>query len=107
MNRRSLFKSLALGVGGVGVGLVRRARAEAPLPKARVTRVKCWEAPGMNRSFNQSALLVTVETDVGITGIGEGGSKDLIESLSGSVVGQNPFQIERIWHHMYMDTFYP
>jgi galactonate dehydratase len=107
MNRRSLFKSLAIGVGGVGAGLIRPTRAEASLPKATVTRVKCWEHPSMNRSFNQSAMLVTVETDIGITGIGEGGSKDLIENLAGSVVGQNPFRIERIWHHMYMDTFYP
>src|SRR5262249_12302375 len=108
MNRRSLFKSLALGAGGVGASMIRAARAEAALPpKATVTRVKCWEHPSMNRSFNQSAMLVTVETDIGITGIGEGGSKDLIEVLSGSVVGQNPFRIERIWHHMYMDTFYP
>jgi len=107
MNRRSLFKSIAAGVGGVGAGLIRPARVEAALPQATITRVKCWAHPGMNRSFNQSAMLVTVETDIGITGIGEGGSRDLIESLAGSVVGQNPFRIERNWHHMYMDTFYP
>jgi len=107
MNRRSLFKSLAVGVGGVSAGLIQSARVEAALPQARVTRVKCWAHPGMNRSFNQSAMLVTVETDIGITGIGEGGSTDLIEQLAGSVIGQDPFRIERNWHHMYMDTFYP
>jgi len=107
MNRRALFKSLAIGVGGVGAGLIRPARVDAALPQARITRVKCWTHPSMNRSFNQSSMLVTVETDIGITGIGEGGSKDLIEQLAGSVVGQNPFRIERIWDHMYMDTFYP
>src|SRR5438552_4451970 len=107
MNRRSLFKSLAIGVGGVGAGLIQPGRVDAALPQATVTRVKCWTHPSMNRSFNQSSMLVTVETDIGITGIGEGGSKDLIEQLAGSVVGQNPFRIERIWHHMYMDTFYP
>ena len=108
ITRRSLFKSLAVGLGGAGATLVQSARAEAALPpKATVTRVKCWEHPSMNRSFNQSAMLVTVETDIGITGIGEGGSRDLVEVLAGSVVGQNPFRIERIWDHMYMDTFYP
>jgi len=107
MNRRALFKSLAIGVGGVGAGLIRPARVDAALPQARITRVKCWTHPSMNRSFNQSSMLVTVETDIGITGIGEGGSKDLIEQLAGSVVGQNPFRIERVWDHMYMDTFYP
>ena len=38
----------------------------------------------MNRSFSQSGMLVTVETDIGITGIGEGGSPDLIQDLAGS-----------------------
>ena len=61
----------------------------------------------MNRSFNQSAMLVTVETDIGITGIGEGGSPDLIQDLAGSLIGKSPFDIERIWHYMYMDRFYP
>src|SRR5436190_13385281 len=104
MDRRTLLKSLAAGVGAT---LWSARRSDAALPKARITRVKCWAHPSMNRSFNQSAMLVTVETDIGITGIGEGGSKDLIENLAGSVVGQNPFRIERIWEHMYMDTFYP
>ena len=61
----------------------------------------------MTRSFNQSGMLVTVETDIGITGIGEGGSPDLIQDLAGSLIGKSPFDIERIWHHMYMDRFYP
>ena len=73
MDRRTLLKSLAAGVGAT---LWSARRSDAALPKARITRVKCWAHPSMNRSFNQSALLVTVETDIGITGIGEGGSKD-------------------------------
>src|SRR5206468_11712810 len=104
MDRRTLLKSLA---AGLGAALLPVRRSDAALPKARITRVKCWAHPSMNRSFNQSALLVTVETDAGITGIGEGGSPDLIRDLAGSVIGQNPFEIERLWQHMYMDTFYP
>jgi len=104
MDLRTLLKSLAAGVGAT---LWSARRSDAALPKARITRVKCWAHPSMNRSFNQSALLVTVETDLGITGIGEGGSPDLIRDLAGSVIGQNPFEIERLWQHMYMDTFYP
>ena len=104
IDRRSLLKILASGAAAM---VIPSRRSEAALPKARVTRVKCWEHPSMNRTFNQSALLVTVETDIGITGIGEGGSLDLIGDLAGSVVGTNPFEIERIWHHMYMDRFYP
>src|SRR5439155_18836007 len=67
MDRRSLLKSLAAGVGAT---LFSVRQSAAALPKARITRVKCWAHPSMNRSFNQSALLVTVETDIGITGIG-------------------------------------
>jgi L-alanine-DL-glutamate epimerase-like enolase superfamily enzyme len=104
MDRRTLLKSLAAGVGAT---LWSARRSDAALPKAKITRVKCWAHPSMNRSFNQSGLLVTVETDIGITGIGEGGSPDLIRDLAGSVVGKNPFEIERLWQHMYMDTFYP
>lgn len=104
MDRRTLLKSLAAGVGAT---LLSPRRSDAALPKARITRVKCWAHPSMNRSFNQSGLLVTVETDIGMTGIGEGGSPDLIRDLAGSVIGQNPFEIERLWQHMYMDTFYP
>jgi galactonate dehydratase len=104
VNRRSLLKLLA---AGAGAALFPATRAEAALPKAKITRVKCWAHPSMNRSFAQSGMLVTVETDIGITGIGEGGSPDLIQDLAGSLIGKNPFEIERIWHHMYMDRFYP
>jgi galactonate dehydratase len=104
INRRSLLKVLA---AGAGAALFPATRSEAALPKAKITRVKCWSHPSMNRSFNQSGLLVTVETDIGITGIGEGGSPDLIQDLAGSLIGKSPFDIEKIWHHMYMDRFYP
>ena len=104
INRRSLLKCLAAGAGAV---LFPATRSEAALPKAKITRVKCWAHPSMNRSFSQSGMLVTVETDIGITGIGEGGSPDLIQGLAGSLIGKSPFEIEKIWHHMYMDRFYP
>ena len=104
IDRRSLFKVLA---GGVGAALVSPQRVEGALPKAKITRVKCWAHPSMNRSFAQSGMLVTVETDIGLTGIGEGGSPDLIQDLAGSLIGKNPFLTERIWHSMYMDRFYP
>ena len=66
MDRRTLLKSLAAGVGAT---FWSARRSDAALPKAKITRVKCWAHPSMNRSFNQSGLLVTVETDIGVTGI--------------------------------------
>jgi L-alanine-DL-glutamate epimerase-like enolase superfamily enzyme len=97
MNRRSFLTSLA------GAGLA----AAAPLPKAKITRVRVYRPQNLNPTLNQSNMLCTVETDIGITGIGEGGTKDLLEHCGGSLIGKNPFEIERIWQHMYIDYFYP
>jgi L-alanine-DL-glutamate epimerase-like enolase superfamily enzyme len=68
----------------------------------------------------QDALIVLVETDAGITGVGEVDSSPLaakaaIEApMSNSitsglrevVVGRDPFEIERLWHDMYQASRY-
>ena len=53
-------------------------------------------------------LLVTVETDAGITGIGESGtwgfleaSESAIEKFGRYLVGENPLRIEHHWQYMY------
>jgi L-alanine-DL-glutamate epimerase-like enolase superfamily enzyme len=102
MKRRSFIKSLAAGAGLAGA-----RRAEASLPKAKITRVRIYEPPNLNRLFNQSNMLTTVETDIGLTGVGEGGTKDTLEQCAGSLIGKNPFRIEQIWQEMFMAWFYP
>ena len=88
------------------------ARAAAGLPKATVTKIRVLTpSAGSNRgsitaAFNQSNMIILVETDAGITGVGEGGSPDLVASLAPSVIGKNAFDTELIWQHMYMDPFY-
>jgi len=88
------------------------ARAASKLPKAIVTKIRVGTPlTGSNRtsvtgSFNQSNMVILVDTDAGITGIGEGGSPDLVASLAPSVIGRNAFDTELIWQHMYMDPFY-
>ncbi len=52
--------------------------AAAPLPKMKITRVRVYEPPEPNPLFNQADLVVTVETDAGDPGIGEGGSRDML-----------------------------
>ena len=52
-------------------------------------------------------MVVTVETDIGITGIGEGGTKDTLEQCAGTLIGKNPFQIEALWQEAYIAWFYP
>jgi L-rhamnonate dehydratase len=68
----------------------------------------------------QDALLVRVETDAGITGIGEVDSnpmaaKGAIEGpfshttatgLAQVVTGEDPFETERLWHKMYRANIY-
>ena len=73
MNRRTFLKALA---AAQAAALLRPRDADASLPKAKITRVRIYRPPNLNPLFNQSNMVVTVETDVGITGIGEGGAKD-------------------------------
>src|SRR6476469_9437174 len=104
MRRRSFMKTLAVGAGAC---LTRPKISEAALPKAKITKVNIYEPPNPNRLFNQSNMLVTVETDAGITGVGEGGAGDTLEQCAGTLIGKNPFHIEAIWQEMYIAWFYP
>ena len=104
MKRRDFLKAIA---AAPAVGLVWPADADAALPKATITRVRIYRPPNLNPLFNQSNMVVTVETDIGITGIGEGGSKDTLEQVAGTLIGKNPFRIEAIWQEAYIAWFYP
>ena len=104
MNRRSFLRALA---AAPALGLFDPFEASADLPKAKITRVKIFRPPNFNPLFNQSNMVVTVETDIGITGIGEGGSKDTLEQVAGTLIGKNPFRIEAIWQEAYIAWFYP
>jgi galactonate dehydratase len=104
MDRRTFLRAVAAAPAAC---LWRPAAAAADLPKARITRVRIYRPPTLNPLFNQSNMVVTVETDVGITGIGEGGSKDTLEQCAGTLIGKNPFRIEAIWQEQYIAWFYP
>lgn len=73
----------------------------------KITRARLYSPPHPNPLFNQSDLVVTLETDAGITGIGEGGSRDTIEQCAGRLIGQDPQFIERLWQDMSRSFFYP
>lgn len=87
--------------------LVSPRRAEAVLPTVKITRVRIYQPPNLNELFNQSNMIVTVETDAGLTGIGEGGAKDTLQQCAGTLIGKDPFKIEAIWQEMYIAWFYP
>src|SRR5437764_5199492 len=93
-------------------------------PRMKITKVEAiylrqpevkWKCDS-----GQDALIVRVETDAGITGIGEVdsnpmGAKGIIEGpfshttaagLAGLVIGEDPFETEKIWHKMYRGNIY-
>jgi L-alanine-DL-glutamate epimerase-like enolase superfamily enzyme len=104
MDRRTFLKSLA---AVPAIGLATPAAGWAALPKAKITRVRIYRPPNFNPLFNQSNMVATVETDIGLMGIGEGGSKDTLEQVAGTLIGKNPFHIEAIWQEAYIAWFYP
>jgi L-alanine-DL-glutamate epimerase-like enolase superfamily enzyme len=106
MNRRKFLKSAAAS----GAALLGLSKAEAALPKAKITRINLYEAPNvmpLQIPLLQSNMVVTVETDANITGIGEGGTRDTLAPCAGRLIGKNPFQIERLWQDMYRAFHYP
>lgn len=68
----------------------------------------------------QDALIIRVHTDAGITGLGEVDSSpfaamgaiqgpfshNVVSGLKHLVIGEDPFEIERIWHKMYTRNVY-
>jgi galactonate dehydratase len=104
MNRRSFLQSLAVASTA---GVLAPPRAQAALPKMKITRVRQYAPPNATPLFNQSDMVVTIETDAGITGIGEGGSKEMLEQCAGRLIGRDPQHIEQLWQDMSRAFFYP
>jgi L-alanine-DL-glutamate epimerase-like enolase superfamily enzyme len=104
MNRRNLLKQMA---AASALPLAVSPRVRAAVPAMKIVRVRVYSPPNPNLLFNQSDLVVTVETDAGITGIGEGGSRDTLEQCAGRLIGRDPQFIERLWQDMSRSFFYP
>ena len=105
MNRRAFLAACAGSAGALAAGL----------PKAKITRVRYYKTPtdaaGRPNTrqplFNQSTNVVIVETDAGLTGVGEGGAHDTMEQCAGLLIGEDPFRTDRLWQTMYRAYFYP
>jgi len=104
MRRRSFLQSLSATLLATATGSLP---ALAALPKMKITRVRVYLPPNPTPLFNQSDAVVTIETDAGITGIGEGGTKDLIGPSAGRLIGRDPQHIEHLWQDMNRAFFYP
>jgi galactonate dehydratase len=104
MNRRLFLKSMAAAGAGALAGY---PLLNAALPKMKITRIRAYTPPNPNPLFNQADTVVTIETDAGITGIGEGGFADTLRQPAGRLIGQDPQHIERLWQDIHRSYFYP
>jgi galactonate dehydratase len=106
MQRRDFLKTAAIGSAATLAGFpILRAEAAS---KLKITKIRYYAAPGYNKPlFNQARGIVEIQTDGGIIGIGEGGSKDMIEQCAQMMIGEDPFRIEHIWQAIYRGMFYP
>ena len=108
MDRRTFLKTAA-GASAAAAWL-RPGVADAALPKAKITRIRFFEAPTvmpLQIPLLQSNMVVMIETDANLTGIGEGGTLDTLNPCAGRLIGKNPFEIERLWQDMYKAFHYP
>lgn len=106
MQRRHFLRSAMLGSAAMLAGFPLIALGEKS--KMKITKIRYYSAPGYNKPlFNQARGIVEIETSGGITGIGEGGSKDAIAQCAEMLIGEDPFRIEHLWQLLYRGMFYP
>jgi len=102
MNRRTFLSSALALAGGTTVA---SRMSFAAIPKMKVRRIRFYQPQHVNPTFNQSNRIVTVETDAGITGIGEGGSKDMMDQCAPMLIGEDPSRIDHLWQFLYRGWF--
>jgi L-alanine-DL-glutamate epimerase-like enolase superfamily enzyme len=73
----------------------------------KITRIAIYRPKKLNPTYNQSDMVVTVQTEDGLVGIGEGGSRDTLEQCAGMLIGEDADRIPRLWQMMYRGYFYP
>ena len=119
MKRRAFLRAAGMAgaatMAGRGVaGPMPGAQGSAGTPSQpakssgmKITRIRFYQNPQSPAAFNQSFHIVTVETDQGITGVGEGGSPDTIKPCAAMLIGEDPARIEHLWQMMFRGYFYP
>jgi galactonate dehydratase len=103
LDRRSFLK--ASSAAAAALALPRSS--VAAMPPMKITRVRFYESPLSRPMFNQSFHVVTVETDAGLLGVGEGGSRDTIQECAEMVIGEDAARIDHCWQLMMRGRFYP
>ena len=73
----------------------------------KITRIRTYRPRPFNPNISQSDIVVTVETDTGLVGIGEGGTPDLLAQCGAMLIGEDPARIQHLWQMLYRGYFYP
>ena len=105
VDRRRFFVGAAAAAGALTLPDIGHAASDL-----RITRVRVFNpanASNLDGPLNLSEILVAIETDAGITGIGQGGTPDLLQYAASLLIGQDPFRIEQLWQRMYRSSIYP
>ena len=111
LDRRRTLAQLG-GVASVALWPTPSADALG-LPPTRSRSIRYYNTPGDAQGrqgqpmVNQSTNIVTIETESGLMGIGEGGEPRTMEQCAGMLIGQDPFRIENLWQRMMRGYFYP
>ena len=73
----------------------------------KITRIRYYRPRPFRPIINQSDVVVTIETDAGLVGVGEGGTPDLLAQCGAMLIGEDPANIQHLWQLMYRGFFYP
>jgi galactonate dehydratase len=109
-NRRSVLG----GIGSLGASLWIPPSADAlGLADDKIKIVRYFSNAGDSTGrrgqpmINQSTNVVVIETEGGLSGIGEGGEPTSMDECASMLIGQDPFRIDQQWQRMLRGYFYP
>ncbi len=107
-------RAVLTGLGALGASLWLPRSADAlALPDDKIKRIRYFRNSGDstgNRGqpmVNQSSNVVVIETERGLTGIGEGGEPTSMDECASMLIGLDPFRIDQHWQRMLRGYFYP
>ncbi len=107
-------RSVLTGLGAVGTSLFVPPSADAlGLTDDKIKVIRYFSNSGDSTGrrgqpmVNQSTNVVIIETERGLTGIGEGGEPTSMDECASMLIGQDPFRIDQHWQRMLRGYFYP
>lgn len=111
VDRRTLMKGM--GAAATAGLWLPATEAFAALPEDRIKAIHYYSNTGDidgrrgQPMVNQSSNVIVVETELGLTGIGEGGEPRTMEECASMLIGLDPYRIEFHWQQMMRGMFYP